>query len=300
MKLQLIANIKLAQNAEAGVSLGYLFAPGAEVTVGREIGNTIAPLVDSLSRHHAKLYSKDGDWYVEDLGSTNGSFLNGEKLATATKLASGMKLQFGTMTVAVDLVEDKGATAPLGAAASGAAPLMTPAEAATAAAAAGVSAESAPTIVRRPTIPGITPPAAAAAPVLPKAVTPPAPAPAPAPAVKPAPAPAPAAAPAADVKMEPVDDIPDLPAVEPAPAPAAPAAAPAAAKPAAAPAAAPKAPIRFGAAKPAFGAGLKLPPKPGTLGPGLKLPPKPGPLGAGIKLPPKKPALGPGLKLPPK
>ena len=54
MKIKFIANIK-------GIYLGYLFEPSEVVTIGREIGNTIAPInVDGFSRHHARIFFKDG------------------------------------------------------------------------------------------------------------------------------------------------------------------------------------------------------------------------------------------------
>ena len=269
MKIQMIATIRASQNAESGVSLGYLFSPGTEVTIGREIGNTIAPLIDSLSRHHAKLYTKDGDWYVEDVGSTNGSFLDGAKLEAATKLANGSKLQFGTLTASVELVQEDGAATPAPAAAPAPAPKpasMTPAEAAAAGAAAAAQVAKQPTIMTKPTIPGLN--SAAVTPGKPVLPT----------GLKSAAAPAP------------VDDVPDLPPVEPEKPAAAPAAAPKPAAPALKPGL--KLPP-----KPALGGGIKLPPKP-ALGAGIKLPPKPG-LAGGLKLPPK-PALGAGIKLPPK
>jgi pSer/pThr/pTyr-binding forkhead associated (FHA) protein len=34
-----------------------------------------------VSRKHSRLLCRQGDWFVEDLGSTNGTFINGEKLA---------------------------------------------------------------------------------------------------------------------------------------------------------------------------------------------------------------------------
>ena len=105
MKLQLIANIQ-------GVSLGFLFKPNEEVTIGREIGNSIAPLVDSLSRHHARIYVKDGAWVLEDLGSTNGSYLNGNKLETPAKLSTGDAMRFGMMSITVELKADDFGEAP--------------------------------------------------------------------------------------------------------------------------------------------------------------------------------------------
>lgn len=49
-------------------------------TIGRGSGNLI-PLSDpTASRNHAKIYSHEGSWVVEDLGSTNGIIFNGERV----------------------------------------------------------------------------------------------------------------------------------------------------------------------------------------------------------------------------
>ena len=259
MKIQLIANIE-------NVSLGFLFPSGKEVTIGREIGNSIAPLVDSLSRRHARIYAEGGDWFFEDCGSTNGSYKDGAKVEAPVKLEKGARLRLGTMNVDVDFVPEgdelKTATG---------ASTLTPAQAAAAAAAAGIGGPNDPTIARMPTIPGVpVNPVEAAKTVVPDAMK------------KPEPAPAPAPAPVPEVAD--IPDIPDLPPVEEE-------------KPAEAKASPLGAGIKLPPKPAPLGAGLKLPPKP-ALGAGLKLPPKPG-LGAGIKLPPK-PGLAGGLKLPPK
>lgn len=98
-------NIKLIASID-GVIFGYLFEPKQVVTIGRELGNTIAPIVDNLSRHHAKIYYRDGDWYAEDAGSTNGSYRNGEKIEGAVKLIGGDSLRFGLIDMTVGFVAD--------------------------------------------------------------------------------------------------------------------------------------------------------------------------------------------------
>lgn len=111
MKINLIAKIK-------DVSLAYQFEPGVEVTIGREIGNTIAPIVDNLSRHHAKLFARDGKWFAADLGSTNGSYRNGEKFTGEVELKANDALRFGLVDLTVKFDEAaadstaKGAAAP--------------------------------------------------------------------------------------------------------------------------------------------------------------------------------------------
>ena len=67
-----------------------------EVTVGRGGGCAIVLTEDSyVSQLHARLFQQNGDPYVEDLGSTNGTFVNGNQIGTATKLKRGDRVQFG-------------------------------------------------------------------------------------------------------------------------------------------------------------------------------------------------------------
>ena len=50
-------------------------------TVGREgVGEALLALVPTVSRKHARFTCREGRWYVEDLGSTNGTYLDGVKI----------------------------------------------------------------------------------------------------------------------------------------------------------------------------------------------------------------------------
>ena len=53
-----------------------------------------------VSRRHAKISVEGGEIFLEDLGSTNGSFVNGEKI-TRTKLAEGDRILIGTSIIKV-------------------------------------------------------------------------------------------------------------------------------------------------------------------------------------------------------
>ena len=45
---------------------------------------------------HARVFEQDGQWFVEDLGSTNGTFLGGQRLTEPAAVRDGSRLQIGT------------------------------------------------------------------------------------------------------------------------------------------------------------------------------------------------------------
>jgi pSer/pThr/pTyr-binding forkhead associated (FHA) protein len=54
-----------------------------------------------VSDEHAEILPDDGGWSVRDLGSTNGTFLNGAKIHRPTPLAVGDQLRLGKTRVEV-------------------------------------------------------------------------------------------------------------------------------------------------------------------------------------------------------
>ncbi|MGZ8631346.1 MAG: FHA domain-containing protein [Actinomycetota bacterium] len=49
-----------------------------------------------VSQQHARLFAKNGSWYVEDLGSTNGTFVNDQRLASPAMVQPGDRVRVGT------------------------------------------------------------------------------------------------------------------------------------------------------------------------------------------------------------
>jgi hypothetical protein len=75
---------------------GEVWAIPDEVTVGRGGGCGIVLADDTyVSTLHARLFQQNGEAFVEDLGSTNGTFVNGRQVTTATRLKRGDQVQFG-------------------------------------------------------------------------------------------------------------------------------------------------------------------------------------------------------------
>lgn len=81
---------------------GKEFALGDEVTVGRAGGCAVLLSNDTfVSQLHARVFRRDGDVLVEDLGSTNGTYLNGKKVTAPVAVRKGDKIQFGRTTLEV-------------------------------------------------------------------------------------------------------------------------------------------------------------------------------------------------------
>jgi len=75
---------------------GTTFALNGEITIGRDPGCTVMIEGDTfVSQRHAKVFVVDGQPMVEDLGSTNGSFHNGNRLQGSRLLHPGDRIQIG-------------------------------------------------------------------------------------------------------------------------------------------------------------------------------------------------------------
>src|SRR5271166_2617206 len=68
---------------------------GLRCSIGRAPTNKIVLTDDLCSREHAEIYFAEGKWMVRDLGSLNGSRINGEHLQAEGALAPNDELQFG-------------------------------------------------------------------------------------------------------------------------------------------------------------------------------------------------------------
>ena len=74
-----------------------------EINVGRVQGNDLMLPKGNVSKHHARLLFRDGRFIVTDLKSTNGTYVNGRKIAQATIVREGDKIYVGDFILRVDL-----------------------------------------------------------------------------------------------------------------------------------------------------------------------------------------------------
>lgn len=63
--------------------------------IGRADGCDLRLADTYVSSFHARIFSRDGSWFLEDLGSTNGTYLNQRKVTSATELHAGDRVKLG-------------------------------------------------------------------------------------------------------------------------------------------------------------------------------------------------------------
>ncbi|MDE0750242.1 MAG: FHA domain-containing protein [Acidimicrobiales bacterium] len=78
---------------------GLTVAVEDEITLGRAAGCGITVDDGHVSPLHARLFRAGGHLVVEDLGSTNGTYVNRERVESPTALGSGDHLQVGDIVL---------------------------------------------------------------------------------------------------------------------------------------------------------------------------------------------------------
>lgn len=74
---------------------------GPPIAVGRAAENQLVLDDDYVSGRHARFYADDGRWYVEDLGSTNGTLVGTNRITSPTPLNVGTTVRLGKTVVEV-------------------------------------------------------------------------------------------------------------------------------------------------------------------------------------------------------
>jgi pSer/pThr/pTyr-binding forkhead associated (FHA) protein len=78
-----------------------------EIVIGRDTHCDLSVMDEALSAHHARITYHHGQWWLEDLNSRNGTFLNRERLSTPAVIISGDQFKCGNtlFDVRVDVDE---------------------------------------------------------------------------------------------------------------------------------------------------------------------------------------------------
>ncbi len=106
----LLANRKIPtislniQPAREELRVSHFVQP--EILIGRDLAADVRADDETLSARHARLTYHHRQWWLEDLQSTNGTFLNRERLYTPTVVVSGDQVDCGSMTFTISLATE--------------------------------------------------------------------------------------------------------------------------------------------------------------------------------------------------
>ena len=81
---------------------GSTIALGPINSIGRNVNNTIFVEDDFVSANHAMLTFRGRSWFVEDQGSTNGTYVNGHRIDRPVALSFGDELMIGRVRMRLD------------------------------------------------------------------------------------------------------------------------------------------------------------------------------------------------------
>jgi pSer/pThr/pTyr-binding forkhead associated (FHA) protein len=97
-----IPTLHLTVHNERGEPVRRAFVH-SEITLGRDPACELLLLDDTVSARHARLSFHHGQWWAEDLGSTNGTLLNQAALTTPTVVTTGDQLECGDTAIIVSV-----------------------------------------------------------------------------------------------------------------------------------------------------------------------------------------------------
>jgi pSer/pThr/pTyr-binding forkhead associated (FHA) protein len=78
-----------------GIPVGKAFALSPVTVIGRSTENEVGLNDSFLSSEHARLELRNGSWLLEDLNSTNGTYLNGFEVRSVTEINDGDTIRIG-------------------------------------------------------------------------------------------------------------------------------------------------------------------------------------------------------------
>jgi hypothetical protein len=88
---------------EPAAEQGRVYAIDGEATIGRGGGCSVPITFDTFaSQVHARAYDRDGKLWIEDLGSTNGTFVNGEQLTQPVEVHKGDRVKLGETVLSAE------------------------------------------------------------------------------------------------------------------------------------------------------------------------------------------------------
>lgn len=86
---------RVLEPAATGLARDQIVRLPPRAPIGRGPANALVLDDDAVSNEHAVVTWRNEDWWIQDVGSTNGTLLNGRRITAVTKLQSGDVVQIG-------------------------------------------------------------------------------------------------------------------------------------------------------------------------------------------------------------
>jgi pSer/pThr/pTyr-binding forkhead associated (FHA) protein len=97
-----IGRLSVLESPENEPQAGTTIALGPINSIGRNVNNTIYVEDDFVSATHAMLTFRGRSWFVEDQGSTNGTYVNGHRIDRPVALSYGDELTIGRVRLRLE------------------------------------------------------------------------------------------------------------------------------------------------------------------------------------------------------
>ena len=89
------SSARLVAEQGGGLRPGETFVVGAGITIGRAQGSEVCIDDTYASNRHARIYDRDGYVYIEDMNSTNGTYVNGRRVSAQEVLQADDRIRIG-------------------------------------------------------------------------------------------------------------------------------------------------------------------------------------------------------------
>ncbi len=97
-----LGQLVLVEPGPTGLENGAAFPLAAVSSIGRAVRSTVSLDDEFLSAEHALLSWRDGTWWVEDLGSRNGTFVNGVRVTRTVPVSIGDVIEVGRVALRLE------------------------------------------------------------------------------------------------------------------------------------------------------------------------------------------------------
>lgn len=96
-----IAQLHIVDAADSQLQPGDVIEINRRAVIGRSTECDIVAADSSVSTTHAAVFSSGGGWFVEDFGSTNGTYISGRPVVGTAPIENGETVQFGRVRMRV-------------------------------------------------------------------------------------------------------------------------------------------------------------------------------------------------------